>query len=33
MPVEQPGSQQAKSRVTFLENFFDELRRRVPAGK
>ena len=33
LPVEQPGSQQAKSRVTFIENFFDELRRRVPAGK
>jgi len=33
MPVEQPGSQQARSRVTFIENFLDELRRRVPAGK
>ena len=33
LPVEQPGSQQAKSRVTFIENFFDEVRRRAPAGK
>jgi Tol biopolymer transport system component len=33
LPVEQPGSQQTRSRVTFIENFFDELRRRVPASK
>jgi len=33
MPVEQPGSQQARSRVTFIENFFDEVRRRAPVGK
>jgi hypothetical protein len=33
LPVEQPGSQQAKSRVTFIENFFDEVRRKAPAGK
>jgi hypothetical protein len=33
LPVGQPGSQSARSRVTLIENFFDELRRRVPAGK
>jgi hypothetical protein len=27
-----PGAQ-AGPRVVFLENFFDELRRRVPTGK
>jgi serine/threonine protein kinase len=27
------GAQEAQSHVVFLENFFDELRRRVPAGK
>ena len=33
MPAETPGQQQAQNHVIFLENFFDELRRRVPAGK
>jgi hypothetical protein len=33
MPADAPGAQSAPSRVIFLENFFDELRRRVPAGK
>ena len=33
MPVEQPGSQTARSRITLVENFVDELRRRVPRGK
>jgi eukaryotic-like serine/threonine-protein kinase len=33
MPVEAPGAQTAPNQVIFLENFFDELRRRVPPGK
>jgi hypothetical protein len=33
LPAEDPGTQQTKSRVTFIENFFDEVRRRVPTGK
>jgi hypothetical protein len=33
LPVEEPGSQTARSRVTLVENFVDELRRRVPPGK
>jgi Tol biopolymer transport system component/predicted Ser/Thr protein kinase len=33
MPVEQPASSSVRSRVTLIENFFDELRRRVPTGK
>ncbi len=33
MPVEAPETQKAQNHVIFLENFFDELRRRVPAGK
>jgi hypothetical protein len=33
MPVETPEAQQAQSHVIFLENFFDELRRKVPVGK
>jgi len=34
MPVEAPGEQQAQNHVIFLENFFDELRRKVPlSGK
>jgi Tol biopolymer transport system component len=33
MPVETADDQKAQSRVTFLENFFDELRRKVPVGK
>jgi Tol biopolymer transport system component len=32
MPTETPKAQQAQSHVTFLQNFFDELRRRVPVG-
>jgi len=33
MPAEGPEEQQSQNHVVFLENFFDELRRRVPAGK
>jgi Tol biopolymer transport system component len=33
MPVETAEGQKAQSHVTFLENFFDELRRKVPVGK
>jgi hypothetical protein len=33
MPAETPESQKTLNHVIFLENFFDELRRRVPAGK
>ena len=33
MPAETPQGQQAQNHVIFLENFFDELRRRVPTGK
>ena len=33
MPVEASKAQQAQNHVIFLENFFDELRRKVPASK
>jgi Tol biopolymer transport system component len=33
MPVAAPGAQQAQNQVVFVLNFFDELRRKVPAGK
>ena len=33
MPAETPEDQRAQNHVIFLENFFDELRRRVPLGK
>jgi serine/threonine-protein kinase len=33
MPADAPEAQQALNHVIFLENFFDELRRRVPAAK
>ena len=34
MPAtEAKGSQEAQNHVVFLENFFDELRRKVPVGK
>ncbi len=33
MPVETAEAQKAQNHVTFLMNFFDELRRKVPAGK
>jgi hypothetical protein len=34
MPTtEAKGSQEAQSHVIFLLNFFDERRRKVPAGK
>ena len=33
MPVEAPEGQQFQNHVIFLENFFDELRRKVPVGK
>ena len=32
LPVEQPGPRKARSRVTLVEHFVDELRRRVPVG-
>ena len=33
MPVETAEGQKAQNQVTFLENFSDELRRKVPVGK
>ncbi|HEV2200624.1 MAG TPA: protein kinase [Bryobacteraceae bacterium] len=33
MPAEGQEGQKAQNHVIFLENFFDELRRKVPAGK
>ncbi len=33
MPVEGLGARQLQNHVIFLENFSDELQRRVPAGK
>ena len=33
MPVETAEAQKAQSHVIFLENFFDEVRRKVPVGK
>jgi len=33
MPVETAETQKAQNQVTFLMNFFDELRRKVPVGK
>jgi Tol biopolymer transport system component len=33
MPIETAEGQKAQSHVIFLENFFDELRRKVPVGK
>jgi Tol biopolymer transport system component len=33
MPAETAEDQKAQSHVTFLENFFDEVRRKVPVGK
>ena len=33
MPAEAPGQQRANNQVTFLQNFFDEVRRRAPDGK
>ena len=33
MPVETAEAQKAQNQVTFLMNFFDELRRKVPVGK
>jgi eukaryotic-like serine/threonine-protein kinase len=33
MSAEAPGQQQVQNHVIFLENFLDDLRRRVPAGK
>ena len=33
MPVETAEAQKAQNQVIFLENFFDEVRRRVPIGK
>jgi eukaryotic-like serine/threonine-protein kinase len=33
MPVDTPESRASQSHVIFLENFADELRRKVPVGK
>jgi hypothetical protein len=33
MPVETTEGQKAQNQVTFLENFFDDVRRKVPVGK
>jgi len=33
MSADSPESQQSQNHVIFLENFFDELRRRVPVAK
>jgi len=33
MPAEASQAQKAQSHVIFLQNFFDELRRKVPASK
>ena len=33
MPVEAPDAQRAQSHVIFLENFFDDVRRKVPVGR
>jgi hypothetical protein len=33
MPVETAEGQKVQSQVTFLENFFDEVRRKLPIGK
>jgi hypothetical protein len=33
MPAGAPEAPQAQNHVIFLENFFDELRRKVPVGK
>jgi hypothetical protein len=33
MPVETAEAQKAQNQVIFLENFSDELRRKVPVGK
>jgi hypothetical protein len=30
MPVEEPEDQKMQTHVIFLQNFFDELRRRAP---
>jgi eukaryotic-like serine/threonine-protein kinase len=32
LPVAQAGSAQIRSRITFIQNFFDELQRKVPSG-
>jgi hypothetical protein len=33
IPVENDETQKARNHVVFLQNFFDELRRRVPTSK
>jgi hypothetical protein len=33
MPVENDAAKQTQNHVIFLENFYDELRRKVPAEK
>jgi hypothetical protein len=33
MPVETADGQKTRSHVIFLDNFFDDVRRKVPVGK
>ena len=33
IPVDAPEDQKAQNHVIFLQNFFDEVRRRAPIGK
>ena len=33
MPIDTAEAEKAQNQVTFLENFADELRRKVPVGK
>jgi hypothetical protein len=33
MPAESPEEPKAQNQVIFLQNFFDEVRRRAPVGK
>jgi hypothetical protein len=33
LPVDTPGAQQAQNHVVFLEDFIDELQRKVPVGE
>jgi hypothetical protein len=33
MPVDTPEGQKMQNHATFLMNFFDEVRRKVPVGK
>ena len=33
LPAEEPGGEKSKNRITFVENFFEEVRRKAPLGK